>query len=77
VATPREIILRLNSLAIGDFDLLRSRLDAARQDLLGLGHADLAASLDEAQRNLSEGKTSEYRRLVSQVVSRLGHLARG
>ena len=74
--TPRELILRLNSLSIGDLELLRTKLDAARHDLGELGQEELAGRMDDAIRHLAAGEMADYRRVVNQVVSRLGHVAR-
>ena len=77
--TARDLILRLNSLSIGDLELLKSRLAAIRHDLgdLGvLGQQDLTGRLDDSIRHLEAGEMADYRRMVSQVVSRLGHLSR-
>lgn len=71
---PRELILRLNSLSIGDLSALAVKLGSIRDSLVEIGQPDLAARLSEAGAALSEGRIQEYRRLVNQVVSRLGHL---
>lgn len=71
---PRDLIVALNSLALGDLDVLRGRLGKVREALAGMGQGELCERLDEAGRALDAGRIAEYRRLVNQVVSRLGHL---
>jgi hypothetical protein len=70
----REIIVSLNSLGIGDLDSIRKKLEAVRQEVRAQGQDELAARLDEASSALDRGQLTEYRRLLAQVVSRLGHL---
>jgi cobalamin biosynthesis protein CobD/CbiB len=64
----------LNNLGIGDFDLIRKRIEEARSQVLASGHEELAERLDQAALALERGQLAEYRRLLSFVVSRLGHL---
>ena len=70
----RDIIVSLNSLGVGDLASIRKRLLEAREELRGHGQGDLADRLDEAGLALDRGEMAEYRRLLSLVVSRLGHL---
>ena len=70
----REIIVALNSLGVGDLDAIQRKLAAAREALGACGQAELGLRLDEAAAALARGEFTEYRRLVSLVVSRLGHL---
>lgn len=74
MAGPRDLIVALNSLGLGDLDVLRGRLGKVLESLAEMGQADLCERLEEALRALDAGQIPEYRRLVSQVVSRLGHL---
>jgi hypothetical protein len=74
MATPRELILRLNNLGIGDLGVLRTRLGTIRNELVEMGQADLSARMDQAMKALADGEIDEYRRLVNQIVSRLGHV---
>ena len=74
MAGPRDLIVTLNSLRLGDLDVLRSRILSVRERLQTMGQPDLSERLEEALRALERGETTEYRRLVNQVVSRLGHL---
>jgi hypothetical protein len=70
----RDIIVSLNNLGIGDLDGIRRRIDEARIQVRACGQTELADKLDEAWASLARGEFSEYRRLLSLVVSRLGHL---
>ena len=70
----REIIVSLNSLGIGDLDSIRKKLETVRQEVRAQGQIELADRLDEASSALDRGQLTEYRRLLAQVVSRLGHL---
>ena len=70
----REIIVTLNSLGVGDLDAIRSKLEGVRADVLAQGQEEIAVRLQEASAALARGEFSEYRRLLSQAVSRLGHL---
>jgi cobalamin biosynthesis protein CobD/CbiB len=74
MAGPRDLIVTLNSLRLGDLDVLRGRILSVRERLQTMGQPDLSERLEEALRALERGETTEYRRLVNQVVSRLGHL---
>lgn len=71
---PRDLIVTLNSLGVGDLDILRGRLAKVRDSLAGMDQPELCERLDEATRSLEAGQLSEYRRLINQIVSRLGHL---
>ena len=70
----RDLIVALNSLSIGELEVLRARLGTVKGELLKMGQQELALCLDEALRWLEQGRTAEYRRLINHVVSRLGHL---
>jgi len=70
----REVIVSLNSLGVGDLESIHRRVRAARAEVVAHGHEELAARLDEALEALGQGRMAEFRRLVNQVVSRLGHL---
>lgn len=70
----RRIIAELNSLTIGDLDLLRQRLESAARELEGLGQEELARKVVEARACLDRGEVAEYRRGVQNVVSKLGHV---
>jgi hypothetical protein len=70
----REVIVSLNSLGVGDLEGLQRKLAGAREEVVTRGETELADKLDEAAAALEDGRFADYRRLVSLVVSRLGHL---
>ena len=70
----RDVIVSLNTLRIGDLDGIRGRIRDAEQQVRSSGHVELGDKLGEAAAALEQGRFSEYRRLISLVVSRLGHL---
>ena len=70
----REIIVSLNSLSVGDLDAIRQKIDSVQKELGASGQAGLARYLADASEALVRGDLPEYRRLLSLVVSRLGHL---
>jgi hypothetical protein len=70
----RELIVTLNSLGVGDLDGIRRKLETVSEEVRGQGEEDLAARLADASAALSRGDLPEYRRILSFVVSRMGHL---
>jgi hypothetical protein len=70
----RDVIVSLNSLGVGDLDQIRSKLASAADAARSLGSEELAERIGEAAAALQQGRTAEYRRLLSLVVSRMGHL---
>lgn len=70
----RRIIAELNSLTIGDLDLLKEKLDRASRELLALGQEELSRKVTEARECLQKGDVPAYRKGVQNVVSKLGHV---
>lgn len=68
------MIVSLNSLGVGDLEAIGRKIGDAGRLLSAKGQAELAERLVEAGAALERGDLPEYRRLVSLVVSRLGHL---
>jgi hypothetical protein len=73
-ADPSKIIASLNSLGVGEMDVIRAKLDEARRACLELDRADLAQRLGEASSALGRAELKTYRKRVESVVSQLGHL---
>jgi hypothetical protein len=71
---PSKIIASLNSLGVGDIDIIRTRIDDARRGCLELDRADLAERLDQALTALRRAEMKIYRKRVESVVAQLGHL---
>ena len=71
---PARIIACLNSMGIGEMDVLRSRLSEAREACRGIDQLELVAKLDEADRALDVCDLKTYRKRVETVIARLGHL---
>ena len=68
------IIDHLNAIHIGDLAAIETRLAKAGEDLASLGETDLSRTLDEARSSLGRADLANFRRLVAQTVSRIGHL---
>ena len=71
---PAKIIATLNALNVGEMDLIRAKLDQARQACLDLEQEELAARLGEASSALLKADLKTYRKRVESVISQLGHL---
>ena len=71
---PTKIIATLNALNVGEMDLIRAKLDQARQACLELEQEELAARLGEASSALMKADVKTYRKRVESVISQLGHL---
>ncbi|MFQ5719091.1 MAG: hypothetical protein ACE5IK_06045 [Acidobacteriota bacterium] len=69
-----QAISTLNSLAIGQVDVLLRRLQEARALIKDDGAPELLEALDEAREAISAGDLPLFRKRVQHVVSRLGHL---
>ena len=71
---PSKIIAALNSLDVGELDVIRTKLDKARHACLDLDRADLAERLGDASKALDRAEMKTYRKRVASVISQLGHL---
>jgi hypothetical protein len=74
VTTPTQLIALLNSLAYGDLDAIRAKLDEARGELESLGHGEVAGIVADARAALVGGDLKTYRKRVETAVAKLGHL---
>ena len=70
----RAVIGALNALGVGELSSIETRLAVVREELVPLSEPDIQAAVDEARTSLLKGDLGNFRRLVSQAVSRLGHL---
>ena len=69
-----KLIITLNSIGVGELASITSKLEGVRSELSGLGQPELAENLDSARSAIQRGDMAEFRRLLSQTVSRLGHV---
>jgi hypothetical protein len=74
VTTPTQLIALLNSLAVGDLDAIRAKLDEAHGELESLGHGEVATIVADARKALVGGDLKTYRKRVETAVAKLGHL---
>lgn len=70
----REALAVLNALSMSEIGRLHGQVDRVRATLDGAGQEDLATRLEEGQRCLRAGDPKGFRRAVSNVTARLGHL---
>lgn len=68
------ILQGLNNIAVGRLDHILKRLNLAIQELMELGHDELADKLLEARSALLSGDETLFQKRVSHVTSKLGHL---
>ncbi len=68
-----QIIASLNSLRLGQMEVIGANLAEARQACLELDEIELADRLGEAHGALLRGDVKTYRKRVESVVSQLGH----
>lgn len=71
----RGVIGELNAIGPGELGAIFAKLKIAEEALAELGESDLLATVAEARSQLGRGDLANYRRLISQAVARLGHLA--
>ena len=64
----------LNGISVGEIGAITGKLTAARQDLAELREAELDQALEQALQAIQRGDVKDFRRLVAQLVSKLGHV---
>ena len=69
-----DLIGLLNGISVGEIDAIRGKLESAQQELLSLEQPELAQAMGEALSAVAQGDVKNFRRLVAQVVSKLGHV---
>ena len=69
-----SVISALNAVAVGELAAIETRVQVAYQELCGLDAPELADVLRSASAALGRGDLGNFRRLIAQTVSRLGHL---
>ena len=70
----KALIDTLNSLTVGQFSTIQSRLDEVRAATREAGLDEIATILDEARSALDEFDLKSFRKRVQHAVSRLGHV---
>ena len=68
------LIAHLNSIGVGDLDVIRRKLDQAVVGCRAIEQPELADKLQEACDALDNADLRTYRRRVEMVVSKLGHI---
>ncbi len=68
------LIAMLNSLSMGELDILTARLTEAEEACVSLGHQELADRLSDGRVALLACDTRGFRKQVETVISKLGHL---
>ena len=69
----QKIIVALNSIKVGDLDLIMEQLAVIRGDLLGAGLDGQADILEKALDALRGGRIPEFRKLMARATAELGH----
>ncbi|MCP3981496.1 MAG: hypothetical protein GY716_19530 [bacterium] len=72
--TPNQLITYLNAIGVGEMDAIAIKLQTAREACLELEQTELCEALGEALNALRQADMKTYRRRVSSVIARLGHL---
>ena len=69
-----SMIATLNTIEVGDLQVIRDQLLEVRAELERCEHVELVAKLDECLAFLGQGNLKDFRRIKETLVSRLGHL---
>ncbi len=69
-----QLIANLNAINVGDLDVIRAKLEQAREACRAIDQPELADKLQEAVDALDRADMKTYRRRVETVVSKLGHI---
>jgi hypothetical protein len=72
--SPRPWIETLNSLSLGELDVVRARVLQVRDEVVLAGFEEIGSILDAAIAALLVGDLKNFRRRVNHAVSRLGHI---
>lgn len=70
----RGVISLLNSLSVAELSRVHGDLARAREALDALGQPELGALVESAAASLRSGDVRGFRRAISTVTARLGHL---
>jgi len=69
-----QLIANLNAINVGDLEVIRGKLEQAREACRAIDQPELADKLQEAVDALDQADMKTYRRRVETVVSKLGHI---
>ena len=69
----QRIIVALNSIKVGDLDLIQEKLTEIRGALEACGLKEKALILEQAQKALRSGLVPEFRKLLARATAELGH----
>jgi len=69
----QKIIVTLNSIKVGDLDLIMGQLDQIKGVLAAGGLEDKAEILQQAQEALRHGQIPGFRKLIARATAELGH----
>jgi hypothetical protein len=69
----QKMIVALNSIKVGDLNLIFEKLGGMREDLQATGLDDQARILEQAQEALRGGRVPEFRKLLARATAELGH----
>ncbi len=69
----QKIIVTLNSIKVGDLDLIQEQLATIRQSLTAVGLDQQADILEQAGAALRGGRIPEFRKLMARATAELGH----
>jgi hypothetical protein len=69
----QKIIVALNSINVGDLDLIQDKLATIRKSLTDIGLDQQADILAQAGEALRGGRIPEFRKLLARSVAELGH----
>jgi hypothetical protein len=73
MADVQKIIVTLNSIKVGDLDLILEQLAQLRNDLQTGGLDGQAGILEQAREALRGGRIPEFRKLLARATAELGH----
>ena len=73
-APVREILAALNALSLGEISRVDLELARAQSALNSLDQGELGTRIGEAREALRTGNLKEFRRAISNVTARLGHI---
>jgi len=69
----QKIIVALNSIKVGDLDLIQEKLATIRESLVAVGLDQQADILEQAGAALRGGRIPEFRKLLARATAELGH----